>query len=78
MEKITKIFNESQPGETSLIGSPREKWKHQIHKDMWKMGVKEENARDREREVGGGGLSVKMYKQLSAFHIENTYTVHQG
>lgn len=50
MEKTTKIvFNESQPGETSLIGSPREKWKHQIHKDMWTMGLKEDNARDREK-----------------------------
>lgn len=49
MEKITKICNESQPGETSLIRSPREKWKHQIHKGMWKIGVKEENARDRVR-----------------------------
>lgn len=49
MEKIIKILNESQPGETSLIGSPREKWEQQIHKDMWKMGLKEENARDREK-----------------------------
>lgn len=63
MEKITKIFNESQPGETSVIGSPREKWKHQIHKDMWKMGLKEENARDIARwgRVVGEGVQTNKY-----------------